>query len=56
MVGKTLVLGLGNPILTGDGVGIHVVLVMVAAIPQAVEMVLACIQGDRELDKETDLL
>jgi Ni,Fe-hydrogenase maturation factor len=49
MAGKTLILGLGNRILTDDGVGIHVARAVAAAIPQAVEMILACIQGDREL-------
>jgi len=33
MTSKTLILGLGNPILTDDGVGIHVVRAVAASLP-----------------------
>jgi len=35
MASKTLILGLGNPILTDDGVGIHVVRAVAAHVQQA---------------------
>ena len=35
MAGKTLILGLGNPILTDDGVGIHVVRAVAAHVQWA---------------------
>lgn len=49
---KTLVLGLGNPILTDDGVGIHVVRAIAAQCPLAdhVAFAEACVGGMRLLD------
>jgi hydrogenase maturation protease len=48
---KTLVLGLGNPILTDDGVGIHVVRALPAqALPPGVVLAEASIGGLRLLE------
>lgn len=54
MAGKTLILGLGNPILTDDGVGIHVVRA-VAAHVQPADLVFAeaSVGGLRLLDTLT---
>ena len=48
---RTLVLGLGNPILTDDGVGIHVVRALAARCPPAgVDLAEAAVGGLRLLD------
>ena len=48
---KTLVLGLGNPILTDDGVGIHVVRALAGRLNRPdVEVAEACLGGLRLLD------
>ena len=54
MAGKTLILGLGNPILTDDGVGIHVVRAVAAHVRQA-DLVIAeaSVGGLRLLDTLT---
>lgn len=52
---KTLVLGLGNPILTDDGVGIHVVrAVQAAGTPDGTVCVEASVGGLRLLDVLAD--
>lgn len=49
---KTLVLGLGNPILTDDGVGIHVVRAVADRVQQAdVDLAEASVGGLRLLDQ-----
>jgi hydrogenase maturation protease len=51
-VAKTLVLGLGNPILTDDGVGIHVVRAVASRFQQAaVDLAEASVGGLRLLDR-----
>jgi hydrogenase maturation protease len=48
---KTLILGLGNPILTDDGIGIHVVRALAAkSLPPDVDCAEASIGGLRLLD------
>ena len=51
MAGKTLILGLGNPILTDDGVGIHVVRAVAAHVqPAGAVLAEASVGGLRLLD------
>ena len=51
MAGKTLILGLGNPILTDDGVGIHIVRAVAAhAQPDGPVLAEASVGGIRLLD------
>ena len=54
MAGKTLILGLGNPILTDDGVGIHVVRALAAhALQPDLVFAEASVGGLRLLDTLT---
>jgi hydrogenase maturation protease len=47
---RTLVVGLGNPILSDDGVGIYVVRELAESCPPDVDLAEACVGGLRLLD------